>query len=112
MLVEDTVHPLSSHQYEREMTSFYLLKLSEIWESFYHQYAMEKQIISVVRQSFLSLRDMYKACLWLPRGATESLVHSFVSTRLAYYNSLALGIKNTAAAVLRTLLLTLVNMNI
>jgi len=53
---------------------------------------MEKQINSVVRQSFLSLRDMYKVCQCLPMDATETMVHSFVTTRLDYCNSLYYGL--------------------
>ena len=53
---------------------------------------MESQISSVVRQSFLSLRDMYKVRQSLPRDATETMVHAFVTTRLDYCNSLYYGL--------------------
>ena len=53
---------------------------------------MVSQISAVVRNSFLSLRDMYKVRQSLPRDATESIVHSFVTTRLDYCNSLYYGL--------------------
>ena len=52
----------------------------------------DKQISSVVRSSFLSLRDMYKVRQCLPMDITESMVHSFVTTRLDYCNSLYYGL--------------------
>ena len=72
---------------------------------------MDKQISSVVRQSFLSLRDMYKIRRNLPMEETESMVHSFITSRLDYCNSLYFGlpkkqikklqgIQNTAARLI------------
>ncbi len=60
---------------------------------------MEKQISSVVRQPILFLTDMYKydkVRLCLTMYATETSVHSFVSTRLTYYNSLYAGLPKEA----------------
>ncbi len=63
---------------------------------------MQKQISSVARQFFLFLRDMYKVCLCLPLDATETLVHSFVSTRLDYCNSLYFGLAKTLQFIQNT----------
>ena len=43
---------------------------------------------SIIRLSFLSLRDMDKVCLCLPINATQTMV----SSRLDYYNSLLFGL--------------------
>ncbi len=71
----------------------------------------EKQINSVVSSSFLTLRDMYKIRQCLPQDVAESMVHSFITTRLDYCNSLYYGlpkkltnklqgIQNTAARLI------------
>ncbi len=71
----------------------------------------EKQVNSVVRGSFLTLRDMYKIRQSLPQDVAESMVHSFITSRLDYCNSLYYGlpkkltnklqgIQNTAARLI------------
>ncbi len=82
--------------------------------------AMAKQIMYVIRQSFLSLRmlrDMCKVHVCLPTDVTDSLVHSCVSSMLDYSTrSISDCLRsrlrgtNVYRILMPTVLLTLVNM--
>ncbi len=54
--------------------------------------SMDKQICSVVKQSFASMRDMYKIRSCLPLDAALTMVHAFITSRLDYCNSLLYGL--------------------
>ena len=56
--------------------------------------SMDKQISSVVKSSFASLHDMYKARCCLTTEPSKTMVHSFISSRLDYCNSLLFGLPN------------------
>ena len=48
---------------------------------------LDSQVKSIVRSSFCTLRDMYKSRSCLTQDVAETMVHSFISTRLDYCNS-------------------------
>ncbi len=53
---------------------------------------MNKQISAIVRSSFCSLRNMYKARRCLTRETCEMMVHAFITKRLDYCNALLYGL--------------------
>ena len=55
---------------------------------------MDKKISSLVKSSFASLHGMYKARLCLTIEASNTMVHSFIYSRLEYCNSLLFGMPN------------------
>ena len=55
---------------------------------------MDKKISSLVKSSFASLHGMYKARLCLTIEASNTMVHSFIYSRLEYCNSLLFGLPN------------------
>ncbi len=53
---------------------------------------MNKQISAIVRSSFCSLRDMYKARCCRTRETCEMMVHAFMTTQLTYCNTVLYGL--------------------
>lgn len=54
--------------------------------------AMDKHISSISRSCFLHLRNIGRIRRYLPEKATKTLVHSLVTSRMDYCNSLLVGI--------------------
>ncbi len=53
---------------------------------------MDKKISAIVRSSFCSCRDMYKARRCLIREKCEMILRAFITRRLDYCNTLLYGL--------------------
>ncbi len=52
----------------------------------------DRHITSVVQASFCNLRDLYRIRPYIPQDSLETLVHSFITSRVDYCNSLLYGL--------------------
>ena len=62
---------------------------------------LDKQINQVVQQSFHSLRNMHKIRACLPDDAAKTMVHTLISSKLDYCNSLYFGLPQTQMSKLQ-----------
>lgn len=59
-------------------------------------FRFDKQISSIVKTSFFQLRLLAKVKAYLPRDYYEKVIHTFVTSRLDYRNSLFVGLDQSA----------------
>uniref|UniRef100_A0A669B2I4 Reverse transcriptase domain-containing protein n=1 Tax=Oreochromis niloticus TaxID=8128 RepID=A0A669B2I4_ORENI len=59
-------------------------------------FKLEKQVSTVVKNSFYQLRQISKAKSFLPLKELEKLVHAFITSRLDYCNSLYSGLQHSS----------------
>uniref|UniRef100_A0A3B3HMF5 Reverse transcriptase domain-containing protein n=1 Tax=Oryzias latipes TaxID=8090 RepID=A0A3B3HMF5_ORYLA len=78
------------------LTGFLKSTVSNLGVKLDSNFRMDQQISSVVKLSFLSLRQLAKVKPFLTPAHFETVIHAFITSRLDYCNSLYLGLSQSS----------------
>ena len=71
---------------------------------------MEDNVNTVCKKVNFHLRNIWKICKYLNKGATEALIHALISSRIDYCNSLLYDIPSYSKTLLHVLFIDYLNM--
>ncbi len=79
------------------------MKLFCLGVQFDSKMCLDKQITSIVKMSFVNLKDMDQVPSCLSLDSLESMVHAFITNHLDYCNSLLCGLHNNQTKKLQSI---------